>query len=316
MDGYLKVTRIWRSLAESEDTEALLDYVGPLIVRSDAEQQRFAEKREVYARILTRLTQREPERDTAATARPETPEEDARPPGRMRYFIASLLIGLTLSLLVIGLWKPPPPTGEIKASTDVSAVSKVGCRNPKAFNYDPEAEVDCEGCCDTIRIGCRNPEALNFDSLATQACDSCCAFAARPNLASLVARDSLSWIAAAPAYAYTLPRLTPVESGPWQWLARYKTRLSYLIPILCGFLFVGWYLWRRARRDYIARRHRSERPPFRLPIRVRRDKRLQLDERFGYVLDRLRGREAGERSLLVEHLTRHERQSQELTVRV
>jgi len=46
----------------------------------------------------------------------------------------------------------------------------VGCTNPKAINFDPNATIDC-GCC--IIPGCTDPDALNFDPEATIDDGSC-----------------------------------------------------------------------------------------------------------------------------------------------
>ncbi|MDG2425405.1 MAG: PKD domain-containing protein [Flavobacteriales bacterium] len=50
----------------------------------------------------------------------------------------------------------------------------IGCIDPDAINYDPDATVDCGGCCIYNEIeGCTNPDAVNYDPEATVDDDSC-----------------------------------------------------------------------------------------------------------------------------------------------
>lgn len=279
--SYLKVTQVWLSLAQNDDKEELLDYLTPLFVKSQAEQQRFREKREVYRQLLDQLPERAGQKKASSFA-PGKPDQSPAPPKRLGYFLASLFLGLVVSLLFVWLWRPPSSIEEDVEIKPPAAIT--GCLDSLAFNYNPEANLACDSCCVYEIIGCMEKGSVNYDSLATQACEACCED-----------RDSISWVPVPPVYAYTTPGLEIVEQSNWQWLARYKEKISYLIPILFGFLFLGWFFWRRARQDFVARQQRSEHPPFRLPIKIRKDKRLALDERFGYVLDRLRGREEGER---------------------
>ncbi|MBT5538276.1 MAG: hypothetical protein HOK29_04920, partial [Candidatus Marinimicrobia bacterium] len=55
----------------------------------------------------------------------------------------------------------------------VGGVEVLGCTDPDAFNFDPEATVD-DGSC--VYEGCMDPEALNFDPDATIECDECCEY--------------------------------------------------------------------------------------------------------------------------------------------
>ena len=49
----------------------------------------------------------------------------------------------------------------------------VGCTDPAACNYDPNATVD-DGLCDFEScIGCTDPDACNYDATATQEDGSC-----------------------------------------------------------------------------------------------------------------------------------------------
>lgn len=288
------MTQVWRALPADSDVDTLLDYLTPLIVKSKAEQQRFHEKREIYKQILERLSDAHGNDIPSSVKRPVS-----SPPLRSRYFVGSLLVGVIMSVLFILLVKPPK---EVDPGTVTPPSSfqdtLLGCTDTLALNYDPQATIPCDTCCiykPTERVGCLTKEALNYDHSAKVACDDCCEFAVRPSLISLVQRDSVSVAPVPPVFDYSLLELDPVQKSSWSLLAKYKSRLSYLIPILLFFLFLGWYLWRRARNDYLARQGRSDHPPYRLPIKIRRDNKMVLDERFSFVLDRLRGREAGER---------------------
>ena len=97
---------------------------------------------------------------------------------------------------------------------------------------------------------------------------------------SLAKRDSFSLPPVPPVYEYPLPvPLIPIDTG-WQGLAQYKAWLSWLIPLLTLLIAIGWWLWRRDQKDYLARRTRSDEPPYRLPIKIRTDRQLEMDERF------------------------------------
>eukprot|EP00958_Prasinococcus_capsulatus_P011770 scaffold1173_cov405-Prasinococcus_capsulatus_cf.AAC.6 len=64
----------------------------------------------------------------------------------------------------------PLPLFEIPLPMPVPIPGIVGCTNPKAINFDPNATIDC-GCC--IIPGCTDPDALNFDPEATIDDGSC-----------------------------------------------------------------------------------------------------------------------------------------------
>ncbi|MBT4536975.1 MAG: hypothetical protein HOC30_04290, partial [Candidatus Marinimicrobia bacterium] len=55
----------------------------------------------------------------------------------------------------------------------VGGVEVLGCTDPDAYNYDPEATVD-DGSC--VYEGCMDPDALNYDPDATIECDDCCEY--------------------------------------------------------------------------------------------------------------------------------------------
>jgi len=56
--------------------------------------------------------------------------------------------------------------------------NKVGCTDPLATNYDPNALIDCVDCCkyNTEIIGCKDVLASNYNPLATTACNNCCLY--------------------------------------------------------------------------------------------------------------------------------------------
>jgi hypothetical protein len=50
----------------------------------------------------------------------------------------------------------------------------IGCIDPDAINYDPDATIDCGGCCIYNEIeGCTDPDAVNYDPEATVDDGSC-----------------------------------------------------------------------------------------------------------------------------------------------
>lgn len=272
-------------------------HIAPLVVRSEAEQRRFWEQRENYAKLLGKpLTGDAPQTEAREEKEKEAKGREEAPPKIRRYLLLSLLLALVLAAIFWPRLRPeaPLPAEAQPAPIDTTNLIR-GCRDTAALNFDPQATADCDDCCIYEIVGCRNPKAPNYNPNATIDCEDCCE-KTRSSVANFVQRDSVSWRPTPPIYEYTEPApLTPIGQSGLLWLARYKTLLSWLIPILLLSFSLGWLLWRRARRDYLARQSRSDEPPYRLPIKIRRDRELELDERFFFLLDRLRGREAGER---------------------
>ncbi len=310
MDQYLQVLQVWRGLPPETGAEELLDYLAPIIVQSAAEQDRFREKRADYARMLGRsLAEVETEsavEEKAAAATEATTAESARPRQRW-YFLLSLLLAALLGWAAWQFWpvpNPGPDTPKVPAeqSADASQVNPpidtntiVGCMDAAALNYDSAATQACKDCCIYEIVGCMDSTALNFNPNATEPCADCCDYPQPTTLVDRAKADSVSWYPTPALFNAPLPELRPIDSGWLGWLARYRNRISALLFAITFSLSLGWLLWRRARRDYLARQSRSKDPPYRLPIKIRRGEGLELDDQFFMVLDRLRAREAGER---------------------
>ena len=58
---------------------------------------------------------------------------------------------------------------------DCQTLAVFGCMDEQAFNYNPEANVDNEGCIPVV-LGCMNPLAFNYNSAANTDDDSCIPF--------------------------------------------------------------------------------------------------------------------------------------------
>ena len=58
---------------------------------------------------------------------------------------------------------------------DCQTLAVFGCMDEEAFNYNPEANVDNEGCIPVV-LGCTNPLAFNYNSAANTDDDSCIPF--------------------------------------------------------------------------------------------------------------------------------------------
>jgi hypothetical protein len=59
----------------------------------------------------------------------------------------------------------------------IGGVNLVGCRDPQAINFNPNADFSCNSCCvypPTQVIGCTDPQATNFNPSANTPCDGCC----------------------------------------------------------------------------------------------------------------------------------------------
>lgn len=289
VDNYLQIARVWRSLPVNSSGEEILAHIAPLVIRSADEDTRFWERKEAYVQLLGKGAIEREEENADSTDDIDKEKETAEKAPRARFYILlSLLFGLLMAV-GLSLWLVPdegPGPPEQKPNLIV------GCRDSLALNFDPTATADCLDCCIYEIIGCRDSTSLNFDPKATVDCDDCCRSYVLDNLTKL---DSFSVPPLPPVYEYLPPGpLTPINTT-WLWLARYKSWLSWLIPLLVLCISIGWWLWQRDRRDYLARRTRSDEPPYRLPIKIRRDRQLEMDEQFFYLIDQLRGREVGER---------------------
>lgn len=270
----------------------ILAHIAPLVIRSADEESRFWERKEAYVQLLGKGAELEEELADATHDIAGEKETAEKAPRARFYILLSLLFGL---LMAVGLWWWIPGKGQAPPDELEPVTLIVGCRDSLALNFDPTATADCPDCCIYEIIGCRDSTSLNFDPKATVACDDCCQYPLRPSLVNLAKRDSFSVPPPPPVYDYLAPGpLTPINTT-WLWLARYKSWLSWLIPLLVLCISIGWWLWQRDRRDYLARRTRSDEPPYRLPIKIRRDRQLEMDEQFFYLIDQLRGREVGER---------------------
>ena len=302
--------QLWRSLPAEVDTEELLDYLAPIVVQSAAEQDRFREKRADYAKLLGRSleeveTAAEEEREVAV----KSGKVETHRPRQRLYFLLSVLLAALLGAAVWQFWPADEPDVPGKSSeTPAEAIDTagtaavvidsntiVGCMDEEALNHDPAATRACDDCCIYEIVGCTDPDALNHNPEATTSCEDCCEYPQPTTIVSKAKADSVSWYPTPALYNPTLPELSPIDSGWKGWLAQNRKRISALLFAIVFSLSLGWLLWRRARRDYLARQSRSKDPPYRLPIKIRRGEGLELDDQFFMVLDRLRAREAGER---------------------
>jgi formylglycine-generating enzyme required for sulfatase activity len=306
VEQYLQVLQVWRSLPPDTSAEELLDYLAPILVQSAAEQDRFREKHEDYAKLLGRSLE---EAETAAGEEREVAAksekvETHRPRQRL-YFLLSVLLAVLLGAAIWQFWPADEQDGAGKSSETIDTAGTaapvidsstiVGCMDETALNYDPAATQACEDCCIYEIVGCTDPDALNHNPEATISCEDCCEYPQPTTIVSKAKADSVSWYPTPALYNLTLPELSPMDSGWKGWLVQNSDRIRVLLFAIVFSLSLGWLLWRRARRDYLARQSRSKDPPYRLPIKIRRGEGLELDERFFMVLDRLRAREAGER---------------------
>lgn len=283
--------------------EELLAAIAPLVVRSEAEQKRFWDRKTDYLRLLDRNLplQELAEKGMSAQSTPNLPKEkeqqDQSPPARWPYVLLTVVL---IGLVAFALWKIDEPTAAVPPSDDdgltpPTASLVPGCRDSTALNYDPTATTDCDNCCIYERVGCMDETALNYDPQATTPCAGCCEYSTRDNITQLVQADSVSWRPPPLYFETNLPPLTPVPDNGWYWLAPYKHWLSLFIPALLCCLVLGWWLWQRQRQQFVARQRRNQAPPYRLPIKIHHRQAVRLDERFFLLLDRLRSREAGER---------------------
>ena len=73
---------------------------------------------------------------------------------------------------VLGCTDPAADNYDPQADTDDGSCIYLGCTDPTAFNYDPSANTD-DGSCIPVIYGCTDPTATNFDSLANTNDGSC-----------------------------------------------------------------------------------------------------------------------------------------------
>lgn len=197
------------------------------------------------------------------------------------HFYFYLLWGLIFAAFVgTSVWVFLPKPLEVIETAITEIPDIIGCRDSTATNFNPRATVACADCCD-------------YSPAATEAPP------ARQDLNELAQRDSVS---VPPRFAAIndkpLPRLDPLPDDTLQWLSDYKWPVSFLLWGLLLVFTLGYYLWRRANRQYLARQERADEPPYRLPIKIRRAQPIALSDEFFLAVNRLRGRELGERRTL------------------
>ncbi|MEZ5044171.1 MAG: SUMF1/EgtB/PvdO family nonheme iron enzyme [Saprospiraceae bacterium] len=199
-------------------------------------------------------------------------------PNRYRYFLGTVATAALLGTLIWFFYPKPAPTA---IETPPVETPIVGCMDSTAVNFNPQATEPCENCCEQ-RSAADPVEKPN-----------------RVTLSQLALRDSVS---VKPRFAAIeeapLPALNALPENGWQWLSRYKWPASFLLWGLLLTLSLGYYLWRRAESQYLARQNRADEPPYRLPIKIRRAQPIALSDEFSLAVNRLRGREMGERSRL------------------
>lgn len=305
----------WRDHGAGLRPAEARDYLCPLIARSAAEQQRFYAVFDQYAPLLGMAETAEEAEETEEPSAPATPT--ASPPNRRRYQLLGLALALLLSLgayFLYQYWFPAPIQGcrdaaalnfNPKATEDCCCEYKpdevireevVGCRDSTAINYNPQATVACEDCC--RYEGCMDEGALNYEPRATRNCKDCCQYPAKTTLTALASRDSLSYKPQLAFQAISPPALAPLEDNWGLWLADNRRLFSWIIYGLLLALALAAWLWRRARQQYIARRERGEEPPYRLPIKINKDRPIAVEQEFFLALNRLRGREDSSRLYL------------------
>ena len=180
----------------------------------------------------------------------------------------------------------------------------IGCLDPAAINFDPEAARACSGCCNYT--GCMDSSAVNFNPKATIPCDDCCEQTPERKLASiakLTEGDSTTHLIPFVKREYAVPYIKPLED---RWAFAVYRRKDLITWVLAGSIFaffLAGYLFRRARRSFVARRERGEEPPYVLPIKVGADTKLMFRDSFDRLLNYFRSREAGERRILDVPLT-------------
>lgn len=300
------------------DKKAVADYLCPVLAQTAAEQELFYTLFDQYAILLgIREEEESPIEKEVVDSEGDKVGENvlSEAPKKWRY----ILFGLVLAALLgtgayFGYKKLNPP--KIQGCMDRAAENFnpeaeldccckyaedptpeiIGCMDSTAINFNPEAEVACEDCCQYI--GCRDSTAINFNARATQACEDCCEYAAKPTLTGLAQRDSLSYKPRFEAKPVLLPELKPLDSNFWTWIADNKNMILGVLYALLLAIALTVFLWKRAKQNYIARKERGEEPPYRLPIQIRKDRPIAVEQEFFLAMNRLRGRTESERQRL------------------
>ena len=70
----------------------------------------------------------------------------------------------------------------------------VGCMDPMASNYDPNATVQPQDICvyNTQVVGCTDPLAANYNPLANVSCNNCCTYTQVDTLPTLGGGEIIS----------------------------------------------------------------------------------------------------------------------------
>ncbi len=256
---------VWQALQPDPGYEEARDYLCPLIARTEAEQEKFREAFRRHAFLLGIASPAKKRGEKAPQKEKPPKEASATPPDRRRFFLATALAALLISL---GIY---------------AGYSYFG---PDATTRAKEVKIDTTALAPALPIdttGVAEEPAKEDESVA---------------LSDLARRDSVSYRPQFETTALDLPALRPVVKDLWFWLAQYKDLASLILWGLLLVFSLGLVLWRRARRQYAARQERGEEPPYRLPIKIRRERPIALAQDFYFALNRLRGREESERERL------------------
>lgn len=320
IDAYLKTTMILKKLPPGSSREAICDYLCPLIVKNRAEQESFREAFAKHAWLLGLEEQAPPAviSPVLKAEKKESIQKDVPIPPRWPYLSIGILFALLLGYGGYQLYlylNPPAVQGcmDIRADnynpqavvdckccqySDEAQINQgvIGCRDTTAVNYKAEATIDCEGCCQYE--GCRDPKAINYNPKASIDCADCCEYASIPTLTTLAQRDSISYQPFFVQKTVKKPELQSTTATFRAWIAEYKKPLNWALYGVLLALSVSNFFWRRARRKYIARKERGDDPPYRLPIKIQRDRPILVKQNFYLALNRLRGRENSPRNRL------------------
>ncbi|MCB0583554.1 MAG: hypothetical protein KDD10_30015, partial [Phaeodactylibacter sp.] len=260
MDTCLRVAAVWKELPAGVSFEEARDYLCPIIAHTEAEQKKFRETFQRHSALLGIYPDDVAEK---AEEQAEATEAEKKPPNRRVYILATALAAAGMALAVLWLYPRLNPV-----------------EGPKELIAPPQVIT---------------PDTLAIPAVDTLAAESEPPATPRPTLSGLAQRDSVSYRPRFEDKPVSLPALQPIRQDAWFWIAEYKNLASWILYVLLLAPALGIYFWRRAKKQYIARRERGDEPPYRLPIKVSRGHSIALEPEFFLALNRLRGREAGER---------------------
>ena len=291
VDSHLQLATVLENLPDDTSAEMALEYLGPILTKSEEEQLFFRKFFHEHGSLLgfasfkqEAILLESPEWDEPAPAAPAF-----RMLSKTETFFFSLIAAVMLGIVIIGGYASLFP---IK-----------GCTHPLSRNYNPKAWIDDGSCILPPPPGCMDSAAINYNPLAIEPCNNCCRYLGE-NLdkeeesTNTQSGEQTTYIVPFAPKDPNLPPLIPLNRDLRYWAYQYRLPLlTAFIGILCV-LFLGQQFYRNRRKRYIAQRTLGNESPYYLPIQIKEKNEIRFTPSFFESINLLRGRQDSTRQKL------------------